>query len=70
MFLTAAELRELTGRARRKDQLAWLKAKGYKHEVNALGHIVVARAHVDHRLGAGKPPAPEPDFSIFQSGVR
>jgi len=66
VFLSADELRELTGRARRKDQLAWLKAKGYKHEVNALGRIIVARAHVDHRLGLGQPPAPEPDFTVFQ----
>jgi len=69
MFLTAAELRELTGRARRKDQLVWLKAKGYKHEVNALGRIIVARAHVDHRLGSGQPPAPEPDFSVFHKAA-
>jgi hypothetical protein len=69
MFLTAAELRELTGRARRKDQLAWLKAKGYKHEVNALGRIIVARAHVEHRFGAGAPPAPEPDFSVFHKAA-
>lgn len=65
MFLTPAELRELTGCARRKDQLVWLKAKGYKHQVNALGQINVLRAHIEHRLGAGKPPAPEPDFSVF-----
>lgn len=69
MFLTAEELRELTGRARRKNQIAWLKAKGYKHEVNALGRIIVARAHVDYRLGAGKPPTPEPDFNVFHKAA-
>jgi hypothetical protein len=66
VFLTVDELRELTGRERRKDQLAWLKAKGYKHEINALGHIKVLRSHVEHKLGAGKPPEPSPDFTVFQ----
>ncbi len=66
LFLTPEELRELTGRAWRKDQIAWLKAKGYKHEINALGRIVVARAHVEGKLGAGTPPAPEPDFTVFE----
>ena len=65
MFLTPAELYDLTGYKRRADQLAWLKARGYKHEINALGRIIVSRAHVDHKLGAGVPPAPEPDFSVF-----
>ena len=66
MFLSPAEIRELTGRAWRKDQIAWLKAKGYKHVVNAAGRIIVARAHVEFRLGVGKPPEPEPDFSFFR----
>ena len=65
MFLTADELSTLTGRRRRKDQLAWLRAHGYKHTVNARGEIIVARGHVEYRLGAGTPPAPEPDFSVF-----
>ena len=69
MFLTADEITTLTGRKRRKDQLAWLKSKGYKHEVNALGRIIVARAHVEHRLGAGQPPAPQPDFSVFHKAA-
>jgi hypothetical protein len=65
VFLTQTEIIELTGRRWRKDQSAWLKAKGYKHEINALGRIVVARAHVEGKLGAGAPPLPEPDFAMF-----
>lgn len=65
MFLTTDELAKLTGRKRRKDQLAVLRARGYKHTVNARGEIIVARAHIEHRLGAGRPPEPEPDFTVF-----
>ena len=65
MFLTPDEIATLTGRKRRREQIAWLKARGYRHEINARGEIVVARGHVNHKLGAGEPPAPEPDFSVF-----
>lgn len=65
MFLTPEELRDFIGRARRSDQIAWLKARGYKHEVNAIGAVKVLKAHIEHRLGAAQPPAIEPDFSMF-----
>jgi len=66
LFLTPEEIADLTGFKRRKEQIAWLKGKGYKHEINHRREIIVARAHVEHRLGAGAPPAPEPDFTVFQ----
>jgi len=65
MFLTRDELITYTGCKRRKDQLACLKAKGVKCETNKRGDILVARGHVEHRLGVGERPAPEPDFSVF-----
>lgn len=65
MFLTPDDIARLTGCKRRKDQLAWLKAEGYPHTVNKRGEIVVSRAYVEHKLGAGEKPAPEPDFSVY-----
>lgn len=65
LLLTAAEIADYTGCKRRKDQIAVLKAKGVKHEVNKRGGIIVARGHVEYRLGVGQAPTPEPDFSIF-----
>lgn len=68
MFLTVSELEQLTGYKprQRKRQLAWLKAKGYKHDINARGEILVARGHVEQRFGDGAPPTQEPDFSVFR----
>jgi hypothetical protein len=65
LFLTADELVTLTGCKRRKDQLAWLKAEGYPHQQNKRGEVIVSRAYVEHRLGVGDKPAPEPDFSVY-----
>jgi len=67
LFLTPDELEALTGyksRARSR-QVDWLKAHGYKYTLNARLHVVVARAHVEAKLGGGQPAAPEPDFSVF-----
>lgn len=69
MFLTPAELVTYTGCKRRGDQAAWLKAKGVRFELNKRGEILVARAHVEHRLGVGTAPAPEPDFSVFRQSA-
>lgn len=65
LFLTSAEIERLTGFKRRKEQLEALKASGYRHELNRRGEILVARAHVEYRFGAGVKPAPEPHFDVF-----
>ncbi len=63
MFLTPDELRELTGRVRRKDQIAWLETNHLRYWLNAAGKPVVARAEV-HNPGAAVPEAGwTPDFS-------
>lgn len=68
MFLTREQLYDLTGYKHSSKQVAWLRAHRYKFDVNAAGRPIVHVGHVESRLGAGKPPAPEPDFSVFQKG--
>jgi len=48
-FLTRAELRELTGRARKLSQIEVLRANGIAHFVNAAGWPVVPRAAIEGR---------------------
>lgn len=40
-FLTSGELQELTGYKRSGQQIAWLKANGVPHWINAAGRPVV-----------------------------
>lgn len=47
MFLTPAELVELTGRKRAAHQVAMLRAQGIPCWVNAAGRPVVARAAIE-----------------------
>jgi hypothetical protein len=66
VFLSDAELRQLTGRARPRAQIAWLREHRVRHYVNAADRPVVARAW----LGAGNDPAPSlmiPDFAAIKS---
>lgn len=65
MFLTAADVAELTGirtghRGRTREQLqaAWLRAAGIPHWINARGRPIVARAAIEGRpLEQAAPPA-------------
>lgn len=51
MFLTHAELYELTGRRRRDAQGRQLTRMGIIHKVRADGGIVVLESHVENLLG-------------------
>lgn len=51
MFLTDAELSDLTGYMRKADQRKWLKARGWRFEVSAGGRPIVSRNYVDKQLG-------------------
>jgi len=71
MFLTAEEIRRLTGRARRGAQAIALKRMGLRFTLNAVGDPIVARCHVEKRLN-GTPTTPEPDtpnFAALASGA-
>lgn len=52
MFLTADELRELTGYTFHCRQIAWLRSHSWKFEVTAQQRPKVARSYFENRLGA------------------
>lgn len=51
MFLTAEELRELTGFVRSANQLQWLRENGWKFAEDAQRRPKVARTYFELRLG-------------------
>lgn len=51
MFLTAEELRELTGFMRPTNQLQWLRENGWKFAEDAQRRPKVARTYFELRLG-------------------
>ena len=51
MFLTPAELVDLTGYQRHADQRKWLTARGWVFEVAATGRPIVSIAYAKQRLG-------------------
>jgi hypothetical protein len=72
MFLDRNEIARLTGKTTRPAQIRELIRRRIRHEVNALGDIVIARAHIEQRLGVERPALKEsdgfaePDFSVFE----
>lgn len=68
MFLTADELRELTGLTRWSAQIRWLNDRGWPYAVRADGRPVVSRREAERQLetGAGgrrERGTDEPDFA-------
>ena len=51
MFLTPAQLYELTGSRQKRKQIEWLAEHGWPHVVNAHGRPVVLASTVEARLG-------------------
>ena len=66
MFLSPADLHDLTGYRLGAWQARWLTAHGWIFELDAFGRPRVLRAYAEGRLGLAKaaPPAQnQPDFS-------
>jgi len=59
MFLTADELKTLTGMQRPSAQVRWLRAHRWPFEVNALGDPVVLRSVAVARLGGSTQNEPK-----------
>jgi hypothetical protein len=78
MFLTAEELRELTGYTYHSRQIDWLRRHNWKFEVTAQHRPKVARSYFDSRLGASSPrqvvepvpPVVRPNFRAINQAQR
>jgi hypothetical protein len=71
MFLTAEEIRELTGYQRHADQRTWLTNHGWKFETNAAGRPIVLRSFAERKLGdeqTGK-KSTGPNFSVISKAA-
>ena len=62
MFVSSAELVQLTGWAHASKQHKWLLSRRIRHYVNAAGRVVVMREW----LANAEQPQPEPDFAALQ----
>lgn len=62
MFLTADELRELTGYTFHCRQIDWLRSHNWKFEVTAQRRPKVARSYFENRLGAPRRSQDEPQL--------
>lgn len=56
LFLSDDEVRELSGRARRRAQIEWLRAAAIPFFVNAAGRPIVLRAQFTKEVPAAKAP--------------
>jgi hypothetical protein len=65
MFLTATELKSLTGYIRPSAQVRWLRRHGYKFTMNGLGEPVVAVAEMNRHLVGGRAARQEPNFEAL-----
>lgn len=68
MFLTEAELRELTELEQPEAQRRWLAARGWPFEVSAKGRNRVLRSTMERKMGLGGAPkkSAEPDFAALK----
>lgn len=72
MFLTPAELAELTECRRAHEQRQWLDARGWAYEVGRLGNVRVLRRYAEMRMGlpvAAEQAGTEPDFSSLDKAA-
>ncbi len=53
MFLSPAQLVELTDRKRISGQIEWLTARGWPFEVSAVGRPKVLVAEMERRMSSG-----------------
>ena len=72
MFLSAAELADLTGLKLPACQRRWLIRNGYLFDADINGRPKVLRAYVEHRLGLNKrqPSAMiQPNYAVIRSNT-
>jgi len=72
MFLTEAELTELTGAKRRDCRVRALRAMGVEHRIRPDGRVIVLRSHVEALLSGAltaivSASSSEPNWSALAS---
>lgn len=72
MFLTDAELAELTGYKRAQSQMQWLGSNGHQFVLNGIGRVIVSRRYIESILGVidvkkRKAKTIEPDWEAARS---
>lgn len=70
LYLSAAELVDLTGARQKSAQIEWLRAKRWRFEVSREGFPRVARAYwrrrmVDDQVEAASPSRVRPNFAVI-----
>jgi hypothetical protein len=67
LFLTSEEVGILTGFKTPARQVAWLRTKGWRFEVNGNRRPIVARKYAEKMLGCGVPEdsAYRPNFAAL-----
>jgi hypothetical protein len=66
VFLSTAELRELTGYQKPALQRRWLAEHGYKFDVRADGRAVVLAAAIEQKLAGHHTSGGQPDWSALE----
>jgi hypothetical protein len=68
LFLTSDEVGTLTGFKTPARQVQWLRAKGWRFEINGNRRPIVARKYAEKMLGCGVPEesAYRPNFAALQ----
>ena len=69
LFLEPSELEELTGFKTPARQVAWLRTKGWRFEVNGVQRPIIARRYAEKMLGCGGEydHAPQPNFNALRA---
>lgn len=68
-LLTPDEVQEITGFKLNRLQVDWLRRKGWRFEVNAVGRPVVARKYAEKMLGCAEEAAAvlRPNFGALRA---
>lgn len=70
LFLLPDELEVLTGFRLPARQVAWLRQKGWRFEINGNRRPIVARKYAEKMLGCGMDegvPLPRPNFNALRA---
>lgn len=65
MFLSLAEIQQLTGYTRASAQVRWLRRHGWRFTVNALGRPVVALSEFNRCMVGGRIASQEPNWDAL-----